>query len=104
MKNLLINYLSGGKIFESTDLEIYFDSLKKINNADKLVVANNISDKNIKLLEKKYDKIKNTMTKSLLVCLILLFGLTVYTSAFIAAIISVVIRSRACVQVSSTWL
>ena len=45
MKNLLINYLSGDKIFETTDLEIYFDSLKKINNADKLVVANNISDK-----------------------------------------------------------
>jgi len=57
MKNLLINYLSGDKIFETTDLEIYFESLKKINNADKLVVANNISDKNIKILEKKYDKI-----------------------------------------------
>lgn len=57
MKNLLINYLSGDKIFESIDLEIYFDSLKKIDNADKLVVVNNVSDKNIKLLEKKYDKI-----------------------------------------------
>lgn len=57
MKNLLINYLSGDRIFESTDLSIYFESLKKIKNADKLVVANNISDKNIKLLEKKYDKI-----------------------------------------------
>jgi hypothetical protein len=57
MKNLLINYLSGDKIFESLDIEIYFDSLKKINNADKFVIVNNISDKNIKLLEKKYDKI-----------------------------------------------
>ena len=57
MKNLLINYLSGDKIFESLDLEIYFNSLKKINNADKLVVVNNVSDKNIKLLENKYDKI-----------------------------------------------
>ena len=56
MKNLLINYLSGDKIFESLDLEIYFNSLKKINNADKLVVVNNVSDKNIKLLENKYDK------------------------------------------------
>ena len=57
MKNLLINYLSGDKIFESVDLDIYFESLKKIKNADKLVVVNNISNKNIKILEKKYDKI-----------------------------------------------
>jgi hypothetical protein len=57
MKNLLINYLSGDRIFESMDLEIYFKSLKKINNADKLVVVNNISDSNIKILEKIYDKI-----------------------------------------------
>lgn len=55
MKNLLINYLSGDRIFESMDLEIYFKSLKKINNADKLVVVNNISDSNIKILEKIYD-------------------------------------------------
>lgn len=57
MKNLLINYLSGEKIFESIDLEIYFESLKKINNAEKLVVTNNISKDNLKILEKKYDKI-----------------------------------------------
>ena len=57
MKNLLINYLSGDKIFESLDLEIYFESFKKLNNVDKFIIVNNISPENLKFLEKKYDKI-----------------------------------------------
>ena len=57
MKNLLINYLSGDKIFESVDLDIYFKSLKKIDNADKYVIANNVSQENIRILEKNYDHV-----------------------------------------------
>jgi len=57
MKNLLINYLSGDKIFESIDLEIYFNSLRKITNADKFVVTNNISNENLKKLGSIYDKV-----------------------------------------------
>ncbi len=57
MKNLLINYISGDKFIENFDLEIYFKSLKKIKNADKFVLVNNISDDNIKKLELIYDKV-----------------------------------------------
>jgi hypothetical protein len=57
MKNLLINYLSGDKIFETIDLEIYFKSLSKITNADKFVLTNNVSDANLKKLESIYDKV-----------------------------------------------
>jgi len=57
MKNLLINYLSGDKILESLDLEIYFKSLKNIKNADKFVIVNNISEKNHNFLSKIYDKV-----------------------------------------------
>lgn len=57
MKNLLINYLAGDKLFESIDLEIYFKSLKKINNADKFVITNNVSESNLEKLKKTYDKV-----------------------------------------------
>jgi hypothetical protein len=57
MKNLLINYLSGDRIFESLDLEIYFESFKKLKNVDKFAIVNNISPVNMKFLESKYDKI-----------------------------------------------
>lgn len=57
MKNLLINYIAGDKIFENLDLDIYFKSLKKITNADKFVLTNNVSDSNLKKLESIYDKV-----------------------------------------------
>jgi hypothetical protein len=57
VKNLLINYISGDKIFENLDLDIYFKSLKKITNADKFVLTNNVSDSNLKKLESIYDEV-----------------------------------------------
>jgi hypothetical protein len=57
MKNLLINYLSGDKIFEKVDLDIYFKHLRKLKNVDKIVLVDKVSDYNIKTLEQIYDKI-----------------------------------------------
>ena len=57
MKNLLINYLSGDKFLESFDLEIYFKSLKKIDNVDKIAVVSNLSPQNIDLIKQKYDHV-----------------------------------------------
>jgi hypothetical protein len=57
MKNLLINYISGDKFLEKLDLEVYFNSLKKVKNADKFVIVNDISDANIQKLEAIYDKV-----------------------------------------------
>jgi hypothetical protein len=57
MKNLLINYISGDKFLEKLDLEVYFNSLKKIKNADKFVIVNDISDTNIEKLGAIYDKV-----------------------------------------------
>ncbi len=55
MKNLLINYLAGDKFFESPDLKLYFESLKKIDNADKIAVVSNLSDKNLEIIKQKYN-------------------------------------------------
>ena len=57
MKNLLINYISGDKIFESLDLEIYFKSLKNVTDADKFVLTNNVSKENLSKLESIYDTV-----------------------------------------------
>jgi len=57
MKNLIINNIWGDKIFESLDLEIYFESLKKVKNADKLVLTNNISKQNLEKLNSIYDNV-----------------------------------------------
>ena len=57
MKNLLINYISGDKIFESLDLEIYFKSLKNVTDADKFVLTNNVSKENLSKLESIYDAV-----------------------------------------------
>jgi hypothetical protein len=55
MKNLIINNIWGDKIFESLDLEIYFESIKKVKNADKLVLTDNISKQNLEKLNSIYD-------------------------------------------------
>lgn len=57
MKCLLLNFLFGEKILNSIDLDIYFQSLKKLKNVDKFLVYNSISNQNLTKLEKIYDKL-----------------------------------------------
>lgn len=57
MKNLLMNFFYGDKIFDSLDLEIYQKSLKKVKNIDKVAFVKEVSKENMKYLEANYEYI-----------------------------------------------
>lgn len=57
MKNLLMNFFYGDKIFSSLDIEIYQKSLDKVKNIDKVAFVKDISKENMKYLENNYNYI-----------------------------------------------
>jgi len=57
MNNLMVNFLQGNRIIESVDAEIYLKSLSKQKDFKKLICVHDVSEENIKILEKYYDYI-----------------------------------------------
>jgi hypothetical protein len=57
MNNLMVNFLQGNRIIESLDAEIYLKSLSKQKDFKKLICVHDVSEENIKILEKYYDYI-----------------------------------------------
>ena len=52
MKNLLINFSIGDKCLDSLEGDIFLSSLSKLKSFEKAVFVNEVSDYNIKKLEK----------------------------------------------------
>ena len=57
MKNLLINFSIGDKCLDSLEGDIFLSSLSKLKSFEKAVFVNEVSDYNIKKLEKYFDHV-----------------------------------------------